>query len=164
MVAIPWFSHFHFPLWIWRGISKRFKFERLQCSQWSYNPPHTLATTTFSLPGAGPARWEEGNRVCWTVYFSSDSVLDVCYQKNNLLSSFAPSNSTPCRLGASVGRSASALLDRKKQRHRRPKNRRPKKTRQLCSTSSSRFRSQLSRAHLLINEQMNKALNEWINA
>ena len=114
MVAIPWFSHFHFPLWIWRGISKRFKFERLQCSQWSYNPPHTLATTTFSLPGAGPARWEEGNRVCWTVYFSSDSVLDVCYQKNNLLSSFAPSNSTPCRLGASVGRSASALLDRKK--------------------------------------------------
>ena len=151
MVAIPWFSHFHFPLWIWRGISKRFKFERLQCSQWSYNPPHTLATTTFSLPGAGPARWEEGNRVCWTVYFSSDSVLDVCYQKNNLLSSFAPSNSTPCRLGASVGRSASALLDRKKQR-------------QLCSTSSSRFRSQLSRAHLLINEQMNKALNEWINA
>ena len=151
MVAIPWFSHFHFPLWIWRGISKRFKFERLQCSQWSYNPPHTLATTTFSLPGAGPARWEEGNRVCWTVYFSSDSVLDVCYQKNNLLSSFAPSNSTPCRLGASVGRSASALLDRKKQR-------------QLCSTSSSRFRSQLSRAHLLINEQMNKALNKWINA
>ena len=151
MVAIPWFSHFHFPLWIWRGISKRFKFERLQCSQWSYNPPHTLATTTFSLPGAGPARWEEGNRVCWTVYFSSDSVLDVCYQKNNLLSSFAPSNSTPCRLGASVGRSASALLDRRKQR-------------QLCSTSSSRFRSQLSRAHLLINEQMNKALNEWINA
>ena len=151
MVAIPWFSHFHFPLWIWRGISKRFKFERLQCSQWSYNPPHTLATTTFSLPGAGPARWEEGNRVCWTVYFSSDSVLDVCYQKNNLLSSFAPSNSTPCRLGASVGRSASALLDRKEQR-------------QLCSTSSSRFRSQLSRAHLLINEQMNKALNEWINA
>ena len=110
-----------------------------------------LATTTFPLPGAGPARWEEGNRVCWTVYFSSDSVLDVCYQKNNLLSSFAPSNSTPCRLGASVGRSASALLDRRKQR-------------QLCSTSSSRFRSQLSRAHLLINEQMNKALNEWINA
>ena len=151
MVAIPWFSHFHFPLRIWRGISKRFKFERLQCSQWSYNPPHTLATTTFSLPCAGPARWEEGNRVCWTDYFSSDSVLDVCYQKNNLLSSFAPSNSTPCRLGASVGRSASALLDRKKQR-------------QLCSTSSSRFRSQLSRAHLLINEQMNKALNEWINA
>ena len=151
MVAIPWFSHFHFPLRIWRGISKRFKFECLQCSQWSYNPPHTLATTTFSLPGAGPARWEEGNRVCWTVYFSSDSVLDVCYQKNNLLSSFAPSNSTPCRLGASVGRSASALLDRRKQR-------------QLCSTSSSRFRSQLSRAHLLINEQMNKALNKWINA
>ena len=151
MVAIPWFSHFHFPLWIWRGISKRFKFERLQCSQWSYNPPHTLATTTFPFPGAGPARWEEGNRVCWTVYFSSDSVLDVCYQKNNLLSSFAPSNSTPCRLGASVGRSASALLDRRKQR-------------QLCSTASSRFRSQLSRAHLLINEQMNKALNEWINA
>ena len=151
MVAIPWFSHFHFPLRIWGGISKRFKFERLQCSQWSYNPPHTLATTTFPLPGAGPARWEEGNRVCWTVYFSSDSVLDVCYQKNNLLSSFAPSNSTPCRLGASVGRSASALLDRKKQR-------------QLCSTSSSRFRSQLSRAHLLINEQMNKALNKWINA
>ena len=150
MVAIPWFSHFHFPLWIWRGISKRFKFERLQCSQWSYNPPHTRHHH-ISLPGAGPARWEEGNRVCWTVYFSSDSVLDVCYQKNNLLSSFAPSNSTPCRLGASVGRSASALLDRKKQR-------------QLCSTSSSRFRSQLSRAHLLINEQMNKALNEWINA